>query len=141
IWKVLDRAMAADKAAGRIGDDGTQVERYMGVPRPAPPASVLPASPAPASLLPRLPRALRALLDPRVSHALTGVGRAAGGAFITYLIMKGPAEPPHGSTVDARAHAAAAASVARLLGPEPLEAPEPQANPGAGELRPDAGPA
>jgi RNA polymerase sigma factor (sigma-70 family) len=129
IWKSLDRVMAADKAAGRLGDDGTEVQRYMGVPRTAPRAG-------------SLVRALRALLDPRVSHALTAVASAVGGAFITYQIMNGPADRPHALTDEARTREAAAATVALLLGPAPIDVPASERSAPAREapeLRADAG--
>jgi RNA polymerase sigma-70 factor (ECF subfamily) len=110
IWKALDRRMAVDKAAGRLGDDGTAVERYMGVPNPVPRVGPL-------------VRAVRALLDPRVLPSLTGLVGALGGALVTYAIMRAPPQHHHDTAVAATVHEAAAASVARLLGPAPIDAP------------------
>ena len=135
LWKALAPVMATDVEAGSRADDGVDVQSDLGPPETAPRPSLG-------------ARALRALSDPRVSHAVAAVISAAGGAAVTYQIMRGPADRPHDSTADARE--AAAASVVRLLGPAPLEAPspelpavagaaEPRAQAGAAELRPGAG--
>jgi len=136
-WEALDRVMGPDLAAGRLGKDGTEVQRYMGIPDAA-------------ARVGRLARAARALLDPRVSHVLTALVGAAGGGFVMYQIMKGPAQSPH-EAAEAPRRGPAAASVALLSGPAPMdapasagrspiqEAPEPPAGTGAPELRPTAG--
>jgi RNA polymerase sigma factor (sigma-70 family) len=129
IWKKLDRAMAADKAAGRLGDDGTAVERYMGVPKPAPRVGPL-------------GRALRPLLDPRVLPAVTGLLGAAGGAIVAFAIMRAPPGQPDGFAVAAHTGEAAAASSARLRGPASSDAPGPERSapaPDTPELRAEAG--
>jgi RNA polymerase sigma factor (sigma-70 family) len=138
IWRTLDRAMAADVKAGKLRDEGTEVPRCMGSPNGAP--------------RPRFgARVLRALLDPRVSHALTGVLAAAGGAFVTYEIMRSaPPNTDSGAEVRAAASSTLARPVSRpdpaptdtaasgtLRGSGAVEEPELH-GPGA-ELRSDAG--
>jgi RNA polymerase sigma factor (sigma-70 family) len=126
IWRTLDRRMAADMAAGTLGDDGTAIERYMGrpsVPRLGP-----------------LARALRALLDPRIFPALTGVVGAAGGALVMFAIMRAPPERHHDTAVEVRT--LAPESSARAVAPLGSTATATGRSSGAEhepELRPDAG--
>jgi RNA polymerase sigma factor (sigma-70 family) len=90
VWKTLDRVMSADIAAGKLGDDGTEVERYMGSPNAAPRAGLG------ARILRRL--------GPRALFALTHVAVAAGSALVTYALLRH--EPtPTDTTADARAAA------------------------------------
>src|SRR5262249_6796696 len=72
VWRAVEPVVAADVEAGKQGDDGDDVRRRG-----------------------RGARALRALSDPRVSHVLTAVISAAGGGFLVYQVMKGPAVGPH----------------------------------------------
>ena len=88
IWKTLDRVMAADIAEGKLGDDGTEVERYMGSPNAAPRTGLG-------------ARILRTL-GPRALSALTHVAAAAGSALVTYALMR-HAPTPIDTTADARA--------------------------------------
>ncbi len=132
IWKTLDRAMAADVKAGKLRDDGTDVERYMGSP----------------DATPHLPRpnigarVLRAF-GPRGLSALTHIGAVAVSAGVTYAFMR-----PKTHT-DATADVAVLASsrIARPVSP-PGPAPSDTAAPGTlrgsgaveeSELRADAG--
>ncbi|MFS8068510.1 MAG: hypothetical protein ACMG6S_19295, partial [Byssovorax sp.] len=119
-------------AAGKLGDDGTEVERYMGSPNTAPRAGLG-------------ARILRAL-GPRALSALTHVTTAAVGAVVTYVLM---AHDPtqNDTTTDARA---AASSMVAHAGYPRDPAPTETAAPTAGaspelraielpELREDAG--
>ena len=121
VWKTLDRVMAADVAAGRLGDDGTEVPRYMGSPDVAPRARLA-------------ARILRAL-GPRVRSALTHVAAAAIGAVATYAPLG------HDSThADARTASSLVAGVedSRNLAPTGTAAPSTARSSGAVE-RTDAG--
>jgi RNA polymerase sigma-70 factor (ECF subfamily) len=121
VWKQLDRLMADDVAAGRLQDDGTEVERYMGTPDSAPRPNLL-------------GRALRAL-GPRGISALTHLGVAAVSVLVTYAIMR----PTHQGTT--KPPAAASSVVARIGDPGDV-APTATAAPsaaGVDEARADAG--
>ena len=107
IWKTLDRVMSADIAAGKLGDDGTEGERYMGSPNAAPRAGLG-------------ARILR-MLGPRALSALTHVAAAAGSALVTYALMR---HDPTPTDTTAEARAAASSMVARVeysRGPAPTE--------------------
>jgi RNA polymerase sigma-70 factor (ECF subfamily) len=95
IWTTLDRAMSADLAAGKLGDDGTEVERYMGSPNAAPRAGLA------ARFLRRL--------GPRALSTLSHVGAAAVSALLTYALM---AHDPTPNAMTAEARAAASSLVA-----------------------------
>ena len=126
VWKTLDRVMSADVAAGKLRDDGTEVERYMGSPNAAPGAGLG-------------ARILRTL-GPRALSALTHVGAAAVSALVTYALMT---HDPTQNDTTADARAAASSTVVHVeysRGPAPTETAAPSA--GAvelPELRADAG--
>ena len=113
-WKTLDRAMAADMASGKLRDDGTEVERYMGSPSAAP----------------------RARLGARALFALTHVTAAVGGAVVTYALM---AHDPtqNDTTVDGRAASSMVAHVGHPRDPAPTETAAPSAG-ASPELSADA---
>jgi RNA polymerase sigma-70 factor, ECF subfamily len=115
IWTTLDRVMAADVATGKLGDDGTEVERYMGSPNAAPRAGLG------ARLLRRL--------GPRALSALTHVAAAAVSAVVTYaLVAHDPT--PNARTAEARAAASSqVAPVASSRGPATSETAAPSAGP------------
>jgi hypothetical protein len=121
VWRALEPVMLADEKAGGQGDDRADVRR------PG-----------------RGARALRALSDPRVSHALAAVMSAAGGAFMTYQVMTAP-ERRHDPGVDVPVLGAESARPTPSPGPPSAgssageEARELRADAGAQE-RPDAGP-
>ncbi len=105
VWKTLDRVMSADIAAGKLGDDGTEVERYMGSPNAAPRAGLG-------------ARILRTL-GPRALSALTHVAAAAGSALVTYALMR---HDPTPTDTTGNARAAASSMVAHVeysRGPAP----------------------
>jgi RNA polymerase sigma factor (sigma-70 family) len=111
IWKTLDRAMDADVRAGKLRDDGPEVERYMGSAdaRPRPSLGA---------------RALRAL-GPRGLAALTHLGAAVLAAGLTYAFMR---PDPSQKSMDAEARAAASSAVAQAGEPRgfaPTEAAAP----------------
>lgn len=123
IWKVLDQAMAADMAAGKLRNEGTEVVRYMGSPSTMPPAR----SGA---------RLLRAL-GPRSLSALTHVIAVTVGAGGMYALLRH--DPPH---EDATAEVRAAASSLVVSGgyshdpaPPPIAAPSMARSSGAREER------
>jgi RNA polymerase sigma factor (sigma-70 family) len=127
IWTTLDRAMAADLAAGKLGDDGTEVERYMGSPNAAPRVGLG------ARLLRRL--------GPRALSTLTHVGAAAVSALVTYALMVQHLTP-NAMTAEARA---ASSSLVAPVGSSRASAPTETAAPSAGavarpELRADVEP-
>jgi RNA polymerase sigma factor (sigma-70 family) len=105
VWKTLDRVMSADIAAGKLRDDGTVVERYMGSPNAAPRAGLG------ARILHKL--------GPRALSALTHVAAAAVGAVVTYApIAHGPTQKE--TTAEARAAASSmVAHVEYSRGPAP----------------------
>ena len=107
IWKTLDRVMAADMAAGKLRDDGTEVERYMGSPNVAAPRA-------------RLRGRILRTLGPRTLAALTHVGAAAVGAGVVYLLMRHAPTPPD-TTADARAATSVVADVESSRDPAPSE--------------------
>ncbi len=112
VWKTLDRVMSADIAAGKLKDDGTEVERYMGSPNAAPRAGLG-------------ARILRKI-GPRALSALTHVAAAAGSAGVVYALMRhDPTQ--NDTTADARA---AASSIVAHVGyprdPAPTEAAAPE---------------
>jgi RNA polymerase sigma factor (sigma-70 family) len=130
IWKTLDRVMAADVAAGKLWDDGTEVLRYMGSPNVTAPRTGLGA------------RILRTL-GPRTLSVLTHVGTAAASAGVVYLLMRH--DPPDNEpTADARAATSRVARVEYPRDPAPSDTAAPSTAPSAGaaplpELRADAG--
>lgn len=123
IWADLDRRMAADMAAGLLGDDGTTVERYMGTPG--------------AALRPgRLARLARALFAPGVSHAICG----AVGAAVMYVTVAGApsARPVHAleeadlsRAVRAMRTGAPDVALPATAAPAPVSAPDTSAAPPA----------
>ena len=123
LWETLDRAMAADMASGKLRDDGTEVERYMGSP----------------DATPRTRCAARILHTPgpRALSGLTHVTAAAVGAIVTYALM---AHDPtqNDTTPDGRAASSRLAHVGyrRDLAPTETAAPSAGASP---ELSADAG--
>lgn len=125
MWDALDRVMMPDRAAGRLGDDGTKVERYMGRPD---------AGPRRRGVLLRL---VRPLLDPRVSHSLTAVAGAAGGALVMYAIMAGPGRrAPDPVAEDRSRDAVVSGFVLPAAPPESVQGTPAQT---AAELHADAG--
>lgn len=96
VWNGLDRAMAQDIDSGKLPDDGTDAPRYMGRPGLAPRAGIL-----------------RALVDPRISHVLTALFGALGGALVTYQVMRHP-PAPRDTAAEARFAATAVESGASL---------------------------
>ena len=94
---VVDRVMSADMAAGKLGDDGTEVERYMGSPNATPRAGLG-------------ARILRTL-GPRALFALTHVAAATVGAGVVYALMR---HDPSQNDTTANARAAASSLVAHV---------------------------
>ena len=127
IWKTLDRVMAADLAAGKLRDDGTEVERYMGSPNVPVPRAGLGA------------RILRTL-SPRALPAFTHVAAAAASAGVVYALMRH--DPTHPDTT-ADVRAAVSSMVARVeypRDPAPSETAAPSTARSAGTApRTDAG--
>ena len=128
IWTTLDRIMSADLAAGKLRDDGTDAERYMGSPNAAPRAGLG-------------ARILRTL-GPRALFALTHVAAAAVSALVTYALM---AHDPAQTATTAGARAVASSLVAPVESsrdPAPTETAAPSAGPvELPELRADVEPA
>ncbi len=89
LWKTLDRVMAADVAAGKLRDDGTEVPRYMGSPNVTAPRTGLGA------------RILR-ILGPKAVSAFTHLGTAAAGGAVVYLLMRNTPTPPDTTAARAR---------------------------------------
>lgn len=129
IWKSLDRAMSADLSAGKLGDDGTEVARYMGSPNAAPRA--------------RLGARILRALGPRAVSALSHVAAVAVGAGVTYALLKH--DPTHeDATAEVRAASSLVAEVEYPRDPTPTgtAAPNTARSSGAAEeieLRADAG--
>jgi hypothetical protein len=138
LWEKLDRVMDADRAAGKLRDDGTDVPRYSGSPGPL----TRPGLGA---------RVLRAILGPRGLPALTFAAGAAGGAALMYVLMRGHGGEHSDGALHARAEdggtpigavfAPGTASDAGAASPSLTPAPDLRADGGAERTSAGAGPA
>jgi RNA polymerase sigma factor (sigma-70 family) len=121
IWKSLDRAMDADVKAGKLRDDGPEVERYMGSPGTTP--------------RPELAARILRDLGPRAVSALTHLATAVIGGAVVYALMRPGPAPHKDRVVEARTVASSPAQI-DTAAPSTAGSPGPVEEP---ELRPDAG--
>lgn len=115
VWRTLDRVMDADLATGKLTDDGTDAPRYMG------------ADPGPRAEVGMGARIQRLLADPRVSHALTAIFSAVGGALLALQVTRG-APGPRDTAIQPGPNAGnEVVSVASPAVPPTVETPAPSA--------------